>query len=50
MSSKLIAHLTEVRTLEVITLEKLTDSLKGEALVVVCLISILPFMQPIPIP
>jgi hypothetical protein len=50
MSSKLLAHLSEVRTLEIITMEKLTDSLKDEALVVVCLISILPFMQPIPIP
>lgn len=50
MSSKLIIHLSEVKNLPVITLEKLVDSLKDEALVVVCLIAILPFMQPIPIP
>ncbi|MBA2404662.1 MAG: exopolysaccharide biosynthesis protein [Bdellovibrionales bacterium] len=50
MSSKLIDHLSEVRVLPEITLEKLVDHLKDEALVVVCLIAILPFMQPIPIP
>lgn len=50
MSSKLLVHLAEVRTLPVITLGKLADNLKEDALLVVCLISILPFMQPIPIP
>ena len=50
MSSKLIIHLSELRSQPVITLEKLVDHLKDEALVVVCLIAILPFMQPIPIP
>ena len=50
MSSKLITRLTEVRSMPVITLEKLVDSLKDEALVIVCLIAILPFMQPIPLP
>ena len=50
MSSKLITRLTEVRSMQVITLEKLVDSLKDEALVIVCLIAILPFMQPIPLP
>ena len=50
MSSKLLAHLNEVRAYPVITLEKLSDSLKQEALVVTCLIAILPFMQPIPLP
>lgn len=50
MSSKLITHLSEVRTLPVITLENLVDSLKDQALVVICLISIIPFMQPIPLP
>jgi hypothetical protein len=43
-------HLTEVRNLPEITLDKLVNSLKDEALVVVCLIAILPFMQPIPLP
>lgn len=50
MSSKLITHLAEVRALPEITLEKLAESLKDEALLVVCLVAILPFMQPIPIP
>lgn len=50
MTSKLITHLSEVKNLPEITLEKLVDSLKDEALVVVCLIAILPFMQPIPLP
>jgi hypothetical protein len=50
MSSKLLVHLTEVRALPVITLGQLADTLKEDALIVVCLISILPFMQPIPIP
>jgi hypothetical protein len=50
MSSKLLRHLDEVRYLPVLTLDQLIISLKDEALVVVCLISILPFMQPIPIP
>ena len=50
MSSKLILHLSEVKNLPEITLGKLVNSLKDEALLVVCLIAILPFMQPIPIP
>ena len=50
MSSKLLVHLAEVRTLPVITLGQLADCLKEDALIVICLISILPFMQPIPIP
>ena len=50
MSNKLITHLAEVRLLQEITLQKLVDCLKGEALVVLCLVGILPFMQPIPIP
>ena len=50
MSSKLIKHLSDVRNLPVITLEKLSIGLQDQALLVICLISILPFMQPIPIP
>jgi len=50
MNNKLILHLAEVRSLPVITLENLVQKLKGEALLVLCLIAILPFMQPIPIP
>ncbi len=50
MSSKLLIHLKEVETLPIITLGQLAESLKDEAILVVCLIVILPFMQPIPLP
>jgi len=50
MSAKMLSHLEEVRSLPIITLGLLTNTLKDEAIVVMCLISILPFMQPIPIP
>ena len=50
MSSKLTQHLHELRQLEVITLENVIESLKDEALLIVCLVSILPFLQPIPLP
>ncbi len=50
MSNKLLHSLAEVRSLEVITLQNIIEHLKGEALVILCLISILPFLQPIPIP
>lgn len=50
MSNKLLIHLSEVRKLPVITIESLVQKLEGEALLVVCMISILPFMQPIPLP
>ena len=50
MSSKLLTHLDHVRSYPVITLGEISDSMKQEALVVMCLISILPFMQPIPLP
>jgi len=50
MSSKLLQQLSNVRGLPIITLELLTANLKDQALLVICLISILPFMQPIPIP
>lgn len=33
-----------------ITLERLAECMKDQALLVICLVSILPFMQPIPIP
>jgi hypothetical protein len=50
MANKLTEHLNEVRTLPVITLEAIVDHLQDEALIILCLVSILPFMQPIPIP
>lgn len=42
--------LEEVKTLPVITLGNIVSHIEGEALLILCLVSILPFMQPIPIP
>lgn len=42
--------LEEVKSLPVITLGNIVDRIQEEALIILCLISILPFMQPIPIP
>jgi hypothetical protein len=50
MSERLMTALGEVRTLPVISLGNIVDRIQEEALLVLCLISILPFMQPIPIP
>jgi hypothetical protein len=50
MSVRLIKALEDVKTLPEITLGKIVEHVEGEALLIVCLISILPFMQPIPIP
>jgi hypothetical protein len=50
MKSKLILHLDEVRQFPTITLGGIITEIKNDALIVVCLISILPFLQPIPLP
>lgn len=50
MSVRLIKALEDVRTLPHITLGKIVEHVEGEALLILCLVSILPFMQPIPIP
>lgn len=50
MSERLIKALDNVRDLPHITLGKIVEHVEGEALLILCLISILPFMQPIPIP
>lgn len=50
MSQKLLIALDQVRTLEVITFGHIVDHIEGEATLILCLISIVPFMQPIPIP
>lgn len=50
MSSKLLQTLDNLRHSPGITLGRLSDELKDQALVMVCLISILPFLQPIPVP
>ena len=50
MSVRLVNALDEVRDLPKITLGKIVEHVEGEALLIVCLVAILPFMQPIPIP
>ena len=50
MKGRLITALEAVRLLPEITLGKIVEQVEGEALLILCLISILPFMQPIPIP
>ncbi len=39
-----------IKSLPVITLGQIIERIEGEAIVVLCLIAALPFMQPIPIP
>ncbi|HXH30820.1 MAG TPA: exopolysaccharide biosynthesis protein [Bacteriovoracaceae bacterium] len=50
MSVRLITALEEVRRLPRITLGNIVQHVEGEAIIVLCLVTILPFMQPIPIP
>lgn len=50
MSERLIKALDDVRELPHITLGKVVEHVEEEALLILCLIAILPFMQPIPIP
>lgn len=50
MSARLIKALDDVQNLPHITLGKIVEHVEGEALLILCLVSILPFMQPIPIP
>ena len=50
MSERLIRAIDEVKELPDITLGTIVDRIGDEALLIVSLICILPFMQPIPIP
>lgn len=50
MNSRLIKALDEIRNLPHITIGTIVEHVEGEALLIVCLVAILPFMQPIPIP
>lgn len=50
MSVRLIKALENVRDLPQITLGKVVEHVEGEAILILCLISIMPFLQPIPIP
>lgn len=50
MSERLIKALDEVKHLPEVTLGAIVDRIGDEALLIVSLIAILPFMQPIPIP
>lgn len=50
MSGKLISAMDKVKSLPIITLGEIVDHIESEAILILCLISIMPFMQPIPIP
>ncbi len=50
MSDKLMAALETVKTMPKITVGHVVNSMGEDAITIVCLISILPFLQPIPIP
>lgn len=50
MSNKLIDALERVKSDNKITLGEISHELRGDALMIICLVSILPFMQPIPLP
>ena len=50
MSERLIKAIDEVKDLPEVTLGSIVDRIGDEALLIVSLISIIPFMQPIPIP
>jgi len=50
MSTRLIKAMEEIRNLPHITLGSIIDHIEGEALLILCLVAIMPFMQPIPIP
>lgn len=50
MSDRLMKALEEVRDLPHITLGNIVQHVEGESLLILCLVAILPFMQPIPIP
>lgn len=50
MSEKLIKAIDEVKNLPDVTLGSIVDRIGDEALLIVSLIAIIPFMQPIPIP
>ncbi len=50
MNHKLISALDQVRGLSKITVGHIVDHVEGEATLILCLILIVPFMQPIPLP
>lgn len=50
MSERLVRALENVRTLPTITVGSIVNHVEGDALLILSLIAILPFMQPIPIP
>ena len=50
MSAKLMNALERVKSMPEITIGEVVDSMGEDSIIVLCLISILPFLQPIPIP
>jgi len=50
MSDKMMEALSEVKSLPIIMLETIVERIQEESLLILCLVCIFPFMQPIPIP
>ncbi len=50
MSERFVSALDDIKHMPVITVGALVDHIEGDALLILSLVSILPFMQPIPIP
>ncbi len=50
MSERLVQALKEVRNEPVITLGTIVDKARGDSILIVCMIAIIPFLQPVPIP
>lgn len=50
MSDRLIIAMEQVKALPSITLGHIVDRIEGKATLILCLVAIMPFMQPIPIP
>lgn len=50
MSAKFIKSLDELRLLNEVSVENIVEHAEEEVITILCLIAILPFMQPIPIP
>ena len=50
MSIRLMKAMDSVKELPEITIGKIVERIEKEALLILCLVSILPFMQPIPLP
>ena len=50
MSDRLLNALEEVKTLPSITLGSIVNLIQEESVIILCLIGIIPFLQPVPVP